>query len=307
MWLTFAIIILVLLLLDLGVFNKKDHVIEFKESMMLSSLYISIGLAFGFFVWTQMGHESAKAYFAGFLLEKALSIDNIFVISLIFTTFQIPRIYQHRILFWGILGVIILRAILIGLGAILVQKFEWILYLFSAFLIYIGFQLFFQKDKPHDIENIWFVKQLKKYLPFTSQIHGNHFYIFDHTKKISKYKSGIVFTPLFLSLLTIEFIDLIFAIDSVPAIFNITTDPLIVYTSNIFAVMGLRALYFALDGLIDKFKYLNKALACILIFIGSKQFIAAGFGIEKIPVGISLSVTLSFIIAGIALSLFKNK
>lgn len=306
MWILFSAIIFILLLMDLGIFNKTDHVIQLKESLMLSAFYISIGLIFGIVVWYNLGDQSGKSYFAGFLLEKALSIDNIFVIALIFSKFNIPRIYQHRVLFWGIVGVIALRAILIGMGAILVKKFEFVLYLFSLFLIYIGFHLFFQKEKPNNIENIWFVRTVKQYLPFTSEMHGNHFYIHDRSRK-SKFFSSIVFTPLFLSLLTIEFTDLIFALDSVPAIFSITTDPFIVYTSNIFAVMGLRALYFALDGLMDQFSYLNRALALVLMFIGSKQFIALGLGIEKIPVDISLSVTLTLIIGGILLSLLKSK
>lgn len=306
MWLLFSAIILILLLMDLGIFNKTDHIIQFKESLMLSAFYISIGLLFGIVVWYSLGDQSGKSYFAGFLLEKTLSIDNIFVIALIFSKFNIPRIYQHRVLFWGIVGVMILRAILIGMGAILVKKFEFVLYLFSLFLIYIGFHLFFQKEKPNDVENLWFVRCLKKYLPFTSELHSNHFYIYDRARA-SKFSSGIVFTPLFLSLLTIEFTDLVFALDSVPAIFSITTDPFIVYTSNIFAVMGLRALYFALDGLMDQFSYLNRALALVLIFIGSKQFIAWGLGIEKIPVEFSLSVTIILITGGIFLSLLKKK
>lgn len=306
MWGIFLGIIFILLILDLGLFNKKDHVIQTKESLYLSSFYISIGLLFGAWVWYIAGAQSGKEYITGFLIEKTLSLDNIFVISLIFSTLKIPRLYQHRVLFWGIVGVIILRGIMIGLGSALVQQFSGVLYVFALFLIYTGFKMFSSQDKPKDINELWLMRFCKKHLPLTQELHGHHFFI--KIKNPSKPKQfSISFTPLFLSLIIVEFVDIIFAIDSVPAIFSITTDTYIIYTSNIFAILGLRALYFALDNLIERFIYLKPALAIILIFIGAKIFLADLLGIEKFPAGISLIVTAGLIATGILLSLYKAR
>jgi tellurite resistance protein TerC len=250
-----------------------------------------------------MGSESGMDYYTGFLIEKSLSMDNVFVIALIFTFFAIPRQYQHRVLFWGILGVIVLRAIMIGLGATLVSQFSWILYLFGAFLIFTGIKMWIIADHVPDIENNPVLKFMKRHMRVTNGLRGNAFFVQEHDAKTGKLERFA--TPLFLALVLVEFVDLVFAVDSVPAIFAITTDPFIVYTSNIFAILGLRALYFALAALIHRFKYLKYALALVLVFIGSKIFLVGIIG--KIPPTISLSVTFGLIAGGVIVSLWKTR
>lgn len=306
MWGLFFGIVLILLILDLGILHKKEKEIGIKESLLMSGFYISMGLLFGAWIWHDLGAQSGKEYITGFLIEKTLALDNIFVISLVFTYFAIPRKYQHRVLFWGILGVIVLRAIMIGLGATMVAKFGWIMYIFAIFLILTGIKMFFMIDKLPDISNNPVLKFMKKYMRITNELHGQKFSVkLESDKEPGKYIR--YFTPLFLALVIIEVVDLIFAVDSVPAIFAITLDPYIVYTSNIFAILGLRALYFALDAVIHRFKYLKYALAMVLIFIGSKIFIADLMGLEKFPASISLSVTLGLIFGGILFSLYKTR
>ena len=306
MWATFIGIVIVLLVLDLGVLHRKQRAIGVKESLLLSAGYITAGLLFGWWVWLELGAQSGQEYITGFLIEKTLAMDNIFVISLVFTYFAIPRQYQHRVLFWGILGVIILRGIMIGLGATLVSQFSWVLYIFAVFLIITGIKMFFMVDYEPDIANNAVLKFLKKHMRVTPELHGNKFWVkLPHPQKPSKRVRW--YTPLFLALIIIEIVDLIFAVDSVPAIFAITTDPYIVYTSNIFAILGLRALYFALDAVIHRFKYLKYSLAVVLVFIGSKIFIADLLNIEKFPATISLSITVVLIAAGIFYSLYKTR
>jgi tellurite resistance protein TerC len=250
-----------------------------------------------------MGSQSGMEYFTGFMIEKSLSMDNVFVIALIFGFFAIPRQYQHRVLFWGILGVIVLRAIMIGLGAALVTEFSWILYVFGAFLVFTGVKMWWLADHVPDIANNPILKFLKKHMRVTKELHGNAFFV-----KQPDPKSGALVswaTPLFLALVLIEFVDLVFAVDSVPAIFAITSDPFIVYTSNIFAILGLRALYFALAAMIHRFQYLKYALALVLIFIGSKIFLVGFIG--KTPAWISLSVTFGLIAGGVIVSMWKTR
>ena len=305
MWGLFLGIVLVLLVLDLGVLHRKQREIGIRESLLLSAGYILAGLSFGAWIWYDLGDQSGKEYLTGFLIEKTLALDNIFVISLIFSYFAIPRIYQHRVLFWGILGVIVLRAIMIGLGATLVEQFSWVLYVFAVFLIVTGIKMFFMIDKLPDISQNPMLKLMKKHMRITTELHGQKFSV-----KLPDPATGKMqrwFTPLFIALLLIEVVDLIFAVDSVPAIFTITTDPYIVYTSNIFAILGLRALYFALDAVIERFKYLKYALALVLIFIGSKIFIADLMGMEKFPAWLSLAVTVLLIAGGVVYSLFKTR
>ena len=305
MWGLFLGIVLVLLVLDLGVLHRKQREIGIRESLLLSAGYILAGLSFGAWIWYDLGDQSGKEYLTGFLIEKTLALDNIFVISLIFSYFAIPRIYQHRVLFWGILGVIVLRAIMIGLGATLVEQFSWVLYVFAVFLIVTGIKMFFMIDKLPDISQNPMLKLMKKHMRITTELHGQKFSV-----KLPDPATGKMqrwFTPLFIALLLIEIVDLIFAVDSVPAIFTITTDPYIVYTSNIFAILGLRALYFALDAVIERFKYLKYALALVLIFIGSKIFIADLMGMEKFPAWLSLAVTVLLIAGGVVYSLFKTR
>ena len=302
-WLTFVAIVILLLTFDLGVLHKDDHEIGVRESLLLSGGYISIALLFGAWVWWYLGSQSGMDYYTGFMIEKSLSMDNVFVIALIFTFFAIPRHYQHRVLFWGILGVIVLRAIMIALGATLVSEFSWVLYLFGGFLILTGVKMWFIADHVPDIANNPLLKVLKRHLRVTDGLRGNAFWVREHdpaTGRIERFA-----TPLFLALMLVEFVDLIFAVDSVPAIFAITTDPFIVYTSNIFAILGLRALYFALAAMIHRFKYLKYALALVLVFIGAKIFMVGFIG--KMPAVISLGVTFGLILGGVLVSLWKTR
>lgn len=305
MWAAFMGIVGVLLAFDLGVLHRKTREISIKESLWLSAFYISIALVFGAWIWFSLGEQSGKEYITGFIVEKTLAMDNVFIISLIFTFFAIPPLYQHRVLFWGILGVIVLRAIMIGLGATLVAEFSWILYIFAVFLILTGIKMLWIGDKLPNIENNPLLKFLRRNFRISNQLHGQKF-----TVKLPDPKTGkpaTFATPLLVALVLIEFVDLIFAVDSVPAIFTITLDPYIVYTSNIFAILGLRALYFALAAIIHRFKYLKPALAWVLIFIGSKTFIADAMGMEKFPASISLGVTFTIILAGVLVSLYKTR
>lgn len=307
-WLVFFTIILVLLIIDLGILHRDQHEIGVKESLKLSGSYITVSLLFGLFVWWELGQESALEYYTGYIIEKSLSIDNIFVMAIIFSALYIPRKFQHRVLFWGILGVIVMRGIMIGLGAALVHNFHWVLYIFAGFLLITGIKLLFMKDEGDHgktVENNPIIKFLKKNFHITESLHGQKFFIRQPDPKTGK--SVLFMTPLFLALVTIEFADLIFAVDSVPAIFAITTDTYIVYTSNVFAILGLRALFFALSAMIERFAYLKYALALILIFIGSKVFLIDFFNWDKFPASVSLGVTIGLLAGGILFSLYKTR
>ena len=305
MWLGFMGLVAVLLTFDLGVLHKNQREIGVAESLTLSAVYISLGLAFGGWVWWQLGEAAALAYVTGFVIEKSLAMDNVFVIAMIFTTFAIPRLYQHRVLFWGILGVIILRAIMIALGASLVQNFGWVLYIFAAFLIVTGIQMWRSAESVYDVEANPALKFIRKRFRVTEALHGQSFWVKQVDPKTGKL--AWFMTPLFLALIMVEIVDLVFAVDSVPAIFAITTDPYIVYTSNIFAILGLRALYFALAAMVHRFHYLKYALAVLLVFIGSKIFVADAFGLAKIPPPVSLSITFAILGIGIGWSLWKTR
>jgi tellurite resistance protein TerC len=302
-WLAFMGIVVALLAFDLGVLQKDDREIGVRESLLLSAGYIAVALSFGAWVWWYLGAQSGMEYYTGFLIEKSLSMDNVFVIALIFSYFAIPRQYQHRVLFWGILGVIVLRAIMIGLGATLVSQFSWVLYLFGAFLVFTGIKMWIIADHMPDIASNPVLKLLKRHMRVTDGLRGNAFWVREPDPKTGQLARFA--TPLFLALVLVEFVDLIFAVDSVPAIFAITTDPFIVYTSNIFAILGLRALYFALAAMIHRFKYLKYALALVLVFIGSKIFLVGFIG--KMPPVISLSVTFGLIAGGVLVSLWKTR
>ena len=302
-WLLFIGIVVTLLAFDLGVLHKDDHEIEVKESLFLSAGYISVALLFGAWVWWYLGSTSGIEYFTGFMIEKSLSMDNVFVIAMIFTYLAIPRLYQHRVLFWGILGVIVLRAIMIGLGATLVTQFSWILYVFGVFLVVTGVKMWLVADHTPDIANNPILKFLRKRMRVTPAVEGNAFFVTKPDVETGKPVRWA--TPLFLALVMVEIIDLVFAVDSVPAIFAITNDPFIVYTSNIFAILGLRALYFALAAMVHRFKYLKYALALVLVFIGTKIFLVGIIG--KIPPVFSLSVTFGLIAGGVAVSMYKTR
>lgn len=305
MWAVFITIIVLLLAFDIGVLHRKAREISIKESLWLSAFYISISLAFGAWVWFQLGATSGEEYLTGFIVEKTLALDNVFIISLIFSYLAIPPIYQHRVLFWGILGVIVLRAVMIGLGAALVAQFSWILYIFAVFLILTGVKMLLMGEQPHDIENNPLLKFIRRNFRISNELHGKKFTVRQLDPKTGKLVT--YGTPLLLALVLIEFADLVFAVDSIPAIFTITLDPYIVYTSNIFAILGLRALYFSIAAIMGRFKYLTQALALVLIFIGSKTFIADAMGLEKFPASVSLGVTLALIAGGIIVSLYKTR
>lgn len=305
MWAGFFSVVLMLLALDLGVFNRTPHAIGTRESLIMSAWYIVMGLAFGVWVWISLGAQAGSEYFTGFLVEKTLALDNIFVISLIFAHLAIPAVYQRRVLFWGILGVIVLRAVMIGLGAALVSEFSWILYLFALFLVATGFKMLLMEDKPPELSDNPVLKLIRLVFRVTPEPHKERFFV-----RLPDERTGRVVlwaTPLFVALLMIEIVDLIFAVDSIPAIFAITTDPFVVYTSNIFAILGLRALYFALASAIDRFRYLKPALAVVLIFIGAKIFIADALGWEKFPASVSLAVTLAILAAGLLYSVMQAR
>jgi tellurite resistance protein TerC len=305
MWLAFIDVVITLLVLDLGVLHKKDREIGVKESLMLSAGYISLGVTFGAWVWWYLGRQSGIEYMTGFAIEKTLAMDNVFVIAMIFGYFAIPRLYQHRVLFWGILGVIILRGIMIGIGAPLVENFSWLLYIFALFLIFTGIKMLFAGDEETDLSQNKLLLWMKRRFNVTDQLHGQSFFVKQADPTTGKMVRFM--TPLFLALILIEIADVIFAVDSVPAIFLITTDPFIVYTSNIFAILGLRALYFALAAMVERFKYLKYALSILLIFIGSKVFFAWAMGWEKFPPAWGLGITVAILASGILFSLWKTR
>ena len=306
LWVAFFAIVFLLLAFDLGVLHRdSEKEIGVRESLILSAFYITIGLAFGGFVWWQLDPQRAVEYWTGFVIEKSLSMDNVFVIAMIFGAFAIPRAAQYRVLFWGILAVIVLRGLMIGVGAALVQSFGWVMWLFAAFLIITGVKMVLFAESQHDVESHPLLKFMRRHLNVTERLHGQKFVVRQPHPKTGKLTLFV--TPLFLVLVLVNVADVIFAVDSVPAIFAITTDTFVVLTSNIFAILGLRALYFALSAMIERFAYLKYALAAVLIFIGGKIIAADMLGIAKIPPMISLGVTFGLIIVGIAYSLWKTR
>jgi tellurite resistance protein TerC len=305
MWLAFVGVVAVLLTFDLGVLHRSSREIGVRESLLLSAFYMALGLGFGAFVWAQLGRQSGVEYLTGFVVEKSLAMDNVFVIAMIFGYFAIPREYQHRVLFWGILGVIVLRAVMIGLGATLVAEFAWVLYLFAAFLIATGLKMLWWGEAHADLSGNPVLKLLRRRFRVTERLHGERFFVRVPNAGTGRAEAAV--TPLFLALVLIEVADLIFAVDSIPAVFAITTDPYIVYTSNIFAILGLRALYFALAAVLHRFAYLKRALAVLLVFIGSKIFIADLLGWTKFPAEWSLGITFAILAAGVLYSMWRTR
>jgi len=305
MWLAFLGIVIALLVLDLGVLHRKHHEIGVRESLLMSAFYITIGVAFGGFVWWHIGPVAGMNYLTGFAVEKALAMDNVFVIAMIFSFFAVPRLYQHRVLFWGILGVIILRALMIGFGTAVISQFSWVLYLFAAFLVATGVKMLVFADAEYDIARNPVIGMMRRRFNVTDEHHDQHFFV--KKPHPTTGEPAWFMTPLFMALVLIEIADVIFAVDSVPAIFAITTDPFIVYTSNIFAILGLRALYFALAAMVHRFHYLKYALAFVLIFIGSKIFVADMLDLAKIPAPVSLGATFAILAAGVGWSLWKTR
>ena len=305
LWLSFIGIVIALLVLDLGVLHRRQREIGVRESLAMSAFYIALGLGFGAWVWWYLGATAGLNYVTGFVIEKSLAMDNVFVIAMIFAYFGIPRLHQHRVLFWGILGVIVLRALMIGFGAAAVEQWSWVLYLFAAFLILTGIKMWLTADKDYDVGASPVLRWIRRRFRVTDALHGQKFWI--SLPDPATGKLAVFITPLFLALVMIEFVDVVFAVDSVPAIFAITTDPFIVYTSNIFAILGLRALYFALAAMVDRFHYLKYALSLLLVFIGSKIFVADALGLAKIPPPVSLGVTFATLAGGVGWSLWKTR
>ncbi|MCW2318727.1 tellurite resistance protein TerC [Rhodoblastus acidophilus] len=304
MWLAFLTLVSLLMALDLGVLHRRSRAIGVGESLALSAFYIGLALAFGLFVWRSFGAEAAAAYLTAFAVEKALAMDNVFVIAMIFSALATPLALQHRVLFWGVVGVIALRALLIGAGAALIAQASWVLLVFAAVLILTGLKMLFAGESSKERKAHAAAAFLRRRMNVTPSYEGGRFLVKrpDATGRLRWFA-----TPLLLALVLIETADVVFAVDSVPAIFAITTDPFIVYTSNIFAILGLRALYFALAAMIARFAYLKYALAAVLIFIGGKIFVADLFELTKIPPLLSLGVTLSLLTLGVLVSLWRTR
>ena len=276
-WIIFNVFIFLMLFLDLGVFHKQEHEVKMKEAFTWTLVWVAAALIFNVLVYFYLGEKPAIEFFTGYLIEKSLSMDNIFVFVVIFEYFKIPMIHQHRVLFFGILGAVVFRALFIFTGVTLVSKFHWLLYVFGAFLVFTGIKLSFSSEKEADFENSLVARFTKKIIPMTNTLHGSKFFIIENGKRLA--------TPLFLALLIIEASDILFALDSIPAIMAITLDPFIIYTSNIFAILGLRSLYFVLKNLVDRFHYLKYGLSLILVFVGVKMLM---IDIYKIPTLYSL-------------------
>src|SRR5918993_286894 len=289
LWVGFNVFVLAMLALDLGVFHRKAHAVSGKEALTWSLVWISLSLVFNaviYFYWDRMAPnstytngEAALAFFTGYLIEKSLSVDNIFVFILIFSFFAVPAAYQHRVLFWGILGALIMRGTLIAVGAALLHEFHWIIYIFGAFLIFTGIRMAWHHEEEVQPDKNPVVKFFRKFMPVTENFEQDNFFV--------RRAGRLMATPLFLILLVVESTDLVFAVDSIPAIFAVTQDPFIVYTSNVFAILGLRALYFLLANVMDQFQYLKFGLSAVLVFVGLKML--AG-DVYKVPVGVSLGV-----------------
>jgi tellurite resistance protein TerC len=296
-WIGFNVFVLIMLALDLGVFNRKSHVISVKESISWTLVWIALALTFNLGIGHFMGNDKALEFLTGYVIEKSLSVDNIFVIALLFSYFSVPPRYQHKVLFWGILGALVMRASMIAVGAKLIAEFAWIIYVFGAFLILTGIKMIAKQETDIHPEQTLVVRLFRRFIPVTRDYHDGHFFV--------RHQGALMATPLFIALLVVEFTDLIFAVDSIPAIFAVTTDPFIVYTSNVFAILGLRSLYFALAGVLDKFHYLKFGLGLVLTFVGIKMLL--GHSPWRIDTHISLGVIILILTGSVIASLIWPK
>ena len=299
LWVGFNLFVMLMLALDLGVFHRTAHEVSVREAGGWIAVWVTLSVCFGLGVTYFMGSTKGLEYFTGYLIEQALSVDNIFVFVLIFTYFGVPRQYQHRVLFWGILGALVMRGTMIGAGAYLVERFHWILYLFGAFLVYTGIRMATQDEHAIEPESNPMIKFVRRLVPVTSKYHGQDFFVREAIKPGGA-TTQLVATPLFVVLVLVETTDVLFAVDSIPAIFGVTRDPFIIYTSNIFAILGLRSLYFLLAGLIHKFHFLQLALSVVLVFVGVKMLIA---DLYHVPIGISLGFIATTLLVSIVASL----
>jgi tellurite resistance protein TerC len=296
LWIGFNVFVVAMLTLDLGVFHRKAHVIRIKEALAWSAFWIALALSFSLGVYIWYGPVAALEFLTGYLLEKSLSVDNIFVFLLIFSYFRVPALYQHKVLFWGILGALIMRAIFITVGVTLIGQFQWIVYVFGTFLIFTGLRIAGQKDREIHPEKNPVIRIFRGIMPVTREYEENKFFV--------QQGGRILATPLFVVLLVMETTDIVFAADSIPAILAVTHDPFIVYTSNVLAILGLRALYFALAGIMPLFHYLQYGLAVILVFVGVKMLLA---DIYKIPIVFALGVVAGVLIISVVASILRPK
>ncbi len=296
LWAGFNLFVLAMLAVDLGVFHRQAHAISLREAGIWSAVWIALALVFNLGVWKFLGPQPGVEFLTGYLIEKSLSIDNIFVIALLFTYFKVPDKYQHRVLFWGILGALAMRAGFILGGAALLERFHWLIYLFGAFLVLTGVKMAFAPEQGVEPEKNPLVRLVRRLMPVTADFRGPAFFVREGGRRAA--------TPLFLVLVMVEFTDLVFAVDSIPAIFAVTRDPFLVYTSNVFAILGLRSLYFLLAGVMHKFEYLKLGLAAILVFVGAKMALVDWV---KVPAGISLAVIAAILGLAVAASLLKAR
>jgi tellurite resistance protein TerC len=295
-WIGFAVLVVAVLAIDLGIFNRKAHVVKPREALIWTAVWVALAFSFGAFVWRRFGTTAAEEFITGYAIEKALSVDNLFVMYAVFAAFSIPAIHQHRVLFWGILGAVIMRAIMVFAGGALLAKFHWLIFVFGGFLVVTGLKMLVRKDdRPHP-ENSRLLTAIKKLLPISQELQGGKMFV--------RVAGVLTATPLFVALVVIEASDAVFAVDSIFAIFAVTMDPFIVLTSNIFAILGLRSLYFVLAGAAERFRYVQPGLALVLMFVGVKMAIADWV---KIPVLISLAVIVVLVGGSIALSLLRTK
>ena len=297
-WIGFIVFVILMLAIDLGVFHRKSHVVTFKESLAWTMVWIGLAMLFCVVVYFWKGPEKSIEFLTGYIIELSLSVDNLFIFILIFSYFHVPLQYQHKVLFWGILGALVMRVIFIFAGVALIAKFHWIIYVFGAIIIISGIKMLFQKDKKIDPDKNPLIRLIKRIIPVTKSYHDDKFFV--------KIRKGVwAATPLFIVLVFVEITDVIFAVDSIPAILAITTDTFIVFTSNVFAILGLRSLYFALAGMINMFRFLHIGLAVILIFIGLKMVLS---DVYKMPIEYALVAVLTILLTSIAASLiFKKK
>ena len=308
-WVLFNAFVLAMLALDLFVFHREAHRVRVREAAGWSAVWVGLAIAFGAGVYFLMGPDVGARYFTGYLVEKALSVDNIFVFVLIFSYFRVPPQYQHRVLFWGILGALVMRGVMIAAGAYLVSRFHWILYVFGAFLVVTGIRMATQSEHQIEVESNPMLRLLRRFVPITDLYHGARFFVRPHELEASdtvtkRSRSPWIATPLFVVLVLVESTDVVFALDSIPAIFTITQDPFIVYTSNIFAILGLRSLYFLLAGVVHKFHYLKLGLSSVLVLIGIKMLIEEWY---EVPIGLSLGVVAAILVLSVVASLIWPK
>lgn len=291
-WIGFIAFVILLLALDLGVFHRKSHEVKIKEALIWSAVWISLAFIFNYGIYLYLGKEKALEFLTGYLIEKSLSVDNLFVFIMLFSFFNVQPKYQHKVLFWGIIGALVMRAIFIFAGVAIISKFHWVIYIFGVFLVFTGIKMLFHKDEEVAPDKNPMVRLFKKFFPVTDQMHGGKFFV--------KINARTVATPLFIVLLIVEFTDLIFAVDSIPAILAISNDTFIIFTSNVFAILGLRALYFALAGITKYFHYLKYGLSAILVFVGTKMVIVDFY---KIPITVSLLTIMGILALSIIVSM----